>query len=94
MMSRIRVGLEFPVVLICLAFFVITAFQAQQMLRERANLAAIQAAQMPAMEQGQKLRAQLDLLAGETVRLAEAGNQGAKEVVDQMQKLGVTMRHK
>jgi len=48
-------------------------------------------AQQPSIEQGAKLRQQLQNLAGKTAVLAAAGDAGAKSVVDQMRAQGVTL---
>ena len=43
------------------------------------------------MREAVKLRQQLETLAGQTVKLAADGDEGAKTVVDQMKQQGVTL---
>ena len=43
------------------------------------------------MQEAVKLRQQLETLAGQTVKLAADGDEGAKTVVDQMKRQGVTL---
>ena len=52
------------------------------------------ALQEPALQQGQKVRAQLDQLADVTARLAGGGDANAKAMVDEMARHGVTLRPK
>ncbi|HSU07362.1 MAG TPA: hypothetical protein VLI93_17495 [Acetobacteraceae bacterium] len=86
------IRLEIPVALIVAAFFLITAFQTERLVREHGNLNAIRATQAVSLEQADKVREKFQLLAGETAKLAEAGNAGAKTVLDQLRAQGVTVR--
>jgi hypothetical protein len=47
--------------------------------------------QEPTVQQAIKLRQQLQTLAGKTAELAAAGDAGAKSVVDQLKRQGVTL---
>lgn len=84
--------LEVPVALIVAAFFLITAFQTERLVQEHGNLNAVQANQAISLEQADRVRARFQLLAGETAKLAQAGNAGAKAVLDQLRAQGVTVR--
>lgn len=83
--------IELPVALIVGAFFLITAFQTAQLVREHNNLAAIHAAQEASLQQATKLRTQFQTLASETAKLADAGDAGAKAVVGRLSAQGVTL---
>ncbi len=62
-----------------------------QLLRERDSLDAARSSQERPMENSKKLRDQLDGLARETQLLANKGNAGAKLVVDELKKRGITI---
>ncbi len=86
------IRLEVPVALIVAAFFLITAFQTERLVQEHGNLNAVRANQAISLEQANRVRGRFQLLAGETAKLAEAGNAGAKAVLDQLRAQGVTVR--
>ncbi len=81
-----------PLGLLVVAVFLMVAFQTVQLVRERSNLAAIHAAQEASIQEGAKLRQQLEALAGETAKLAEAGDAGAKAVVEEPRRQGVNLK--
>jgi hypothetical protein len=54
-------------------------------------LADLRRSQEPTVQEATKLRQQLEALAGRTAQLAAEGNEGAKTVVDQMKRQGVTL---
>ena len=78
--------------LVTLALFVMVAFQTVQLIRERGNLADALATQEPAIQQGLKLRKQLDTLATETARLAAAGDAGASAIIEELRREGITVK--
>ena len=83
--------LDIPVVLVVLAFFLITAFQTEQLVRERTALQQLQVAQETNLTEAQKIRMKFEMLAGETEKLAQAGDPGAKAVMTSLQARGVTV---
>ena len=83
--------LPVPLILVVVSLFVLMAFETGQAIRDRGALAELMRAQQPSIEQGAKLRQQLQNLAGKTAALAAAGDAGAKSVVDQMRAQGVTL---
>lgn len=83
--------IELPVALIVGAFFLITAFQTAQLVREHNNLAVIYDAQEASLQQATKIRTQFQTLASETAKLAEAGDDGAKAVVSRLSAQGITI---
>jgi hypothetical protein len=84
-------GVSTPLALVVVSLFVLMAFENWQAIRDRSALADVMKAQQQSLEQGAKLRQQLQLLAGQTAQLAQAGDAGAKSVVDQMKAQGVTL---
>jgi hypothetical protein len=89
--GRYSGGVSAPLVLVVLSLFVLMAFENWQAIRDRSALAHLMNAQQQSLEQGAKLRQQLQVLAGQTAQLAQAGDAGAKSVVDQMKAQGVTL---
>src|SRR2546422_509212 len=62
--------LAIPVTLVVVAFFIMVAFQTVQLVRERGHLGDIRLAQEPTVQEGAKLRQQLDSLGAKTAALA------------------------
>ncbi len=81
-----------PLALVTLAFFVMVTFQAVQLVRERGHIADLKLAQEPTVQEGVKLRQQLESLGGRTAQLAEAGNANAKALVDEFRRQGITLK--
>src|SRR5271169_5267466 len=86
--------LRWPLVVLAAAFLIATGFRTERLIQQRIELGAIRVAQEPAVQQGQKLRAQLDQLADATARVAVGGDANAKAIVDEMSRQGVTLRPK
>ena len=86
--------LEIPLLLLVAAFLLATAFRTERLVQGRIDLSAMHDRQERAVRDGRKVRRQLELLAGETARLAHAGNPHAAAVVQTMQRLGVTLKPK
>jgi hypothetical protein len=83
--------IELPIALIVAAFFLVTAFQTEQLVKEHGRLMAIRAGQDSELQQAGKLRDHFELLASETAKLAQAGNASAKAVLDEMSERGLTI---
>lgn len=86
------VRLDIPLALVVLAFFLITAFQTEQLVREHNALLTLQRAQEAALIQASTTRAKFQMLAAETEKLAQAGDPGAKAVLNQLNIQGITIR--
>ncbi len=84
--------LDLPVALVVLAFFLITAFQTNQLVRQRSALQTVEMAQAGGLAQADKLRLKFQLLAEQTEQLAKTGDPGAKAVLDQLRQQGVSLR--
>jgi len=85
-MLRTQIGL------LSLAFLVAMSFQTYELVNSRSNLEAARSGQQSSLEQGQKLRSQLDALASGAARLASAGDVGAQAVIEQLRRDGITVR--
>ena len=84
-------GLSPPVILVVVALFVLMAFETGQAIHDRGALEELRRAQETTVQEAVKLRQQLQALAGKTAELAAAGDAGAKSVVDQMKRQGVSL---
>jgi hypothetical protein len=84
-------GWWLPVVLVVVSFFVLIAFETGYAVHDRDALAEQMRLQEPAVQEAIKLRQKLETLAGKTAQLAADGDEGAKSVVDQMKRQGITL---
>ena len=84
-------GLGLPIILVVLSLFVLMAFETAEAIRDRGALSNLRRSQGATVEEGIKLRQQLEALAAGTAKLAADGDEGAKTVVDQMKRQGVTL---
>jgi hypothetical protein len=84
-------GLRVPVILVVVSLFVFMGFETAQSVHDRSALSEQRRAQESAMQEAIKLRQQLETLASKTAQLAGEGNEGAKAVVDEMKRQGVTL---
>lgn len=85
-------SLALPVALLSVAFLTAIAFQTVQLLRDRGNLADVYAGQESAVQQTIHLRDSVDAFAGDTARLAQAGDPQAKQVVDTLRNQNISIR--
>ena len=69
-----------------------TVYQTQRLWSDSANLEARHAAQEAVLADVEKVRAQLESLAGQTAILAEGGNANARQLQEQLRAQGVTIR--
>ena len=84
-------GLAVPVILVVVALFVLMAFETGQAIHDRGGLSDLRRSQEPTVQEAIKVRQQLDSLARKTAQLAADGDEGAKSVVDQMKRQGVSL---
>ncbi|HET7611070.1 MAG TPA: hypothetical protein VFK29_04705 [Rhodanobacteraceae bacterium] len=85
--QRERLALRITIV----ALLLLAIFQTVGVARDHFTLVRMRAAQQPTVEQGLKVRAQLQTLAGKTAELANSGDAAAREVLDLMQREGVNI---
>jgi hypothetical protein len=84
-------GWWLPVLIVAASFFVLMAFETGYTIHDREALAEQQRLQEQALQEAIKLRQKLETLAGKTAQLAADGDEGAKAIVDQMKRQGITM---
>ena len=89
--DRVINGMRLPVILVVVALFVLMAFETGQTIHDRGALSDLRRSQEPTVQEGIKLRQQLETLASKTAQLAAEGDEGAKAVVDQMKGQGVSL---
>lgn len=80
-----------PLGLLAVAFLAWTIFQTVVIYREATSLRAMKANQEPTIGQATKVRGQADSIAGKLAELAAKGNPGAKMIVDELRRRGVTI---
>src|ERR1019366_6296857 len=66
-------------------------FQTTQLLKERDTLSTLRNNQTTIYNTAQKMRTQLDAIAAETARLAQAGNPHATEIINTLKARGITI---
>jgi uncharacterized ParB-like nuclease family protein len=84
-------GLRMPVILVVVSLFVFMAFETGQAIHDRIALSELRRSQEPTVQEAIKIRQQLETLAGKTAQLAGEGDEGAKAVIDEMQRQGVKL---
>jgi hypothetical protein len=85
-------GMRWQLLILTTALFLMLAFQTVQLLREHQILGGVRAEQEATMQEGRKLRLQLDALAGKTAQLAKDGDANAQAVVDRMRSQGIVLK--
>ena len=80
-----------PLLLLVVAAVAWSAFQCYQLVIEKQSLATVNSNQTRPYEDAGKLRNSLDSLARETALLADKGNPGAKLIIGELAKRGVTI---
>ena len=84
-----RMGIALAV--LTAAFFLLVGFQTFELIWARNNLMTAQVQQEPAIQQGQKIRNQLQALAQGTLKLSNEGDENARVIVDNLRQQGVTI---
>jgi hypothetical protein len=85
-------SLGLPVTLLSVAFLAAIGFQTVQLLRDSHNLSAVYKEQDEAVTKTQQLRNIVDSFAGDAATLAQAGDPGAKQVVDALRAQNIQIR--
>jgi hypothetical protein len=80
-----------PLLLVVIAGVAWPAFQCFQLVNEKQALATVFSNQIRPFDDSTKLRNSLDAIARETALLASKGNPGAKLIVDELARRGVTI---
>ena len=81
--------LGIPVLVLALAFFILAAFQTYELISARSFLATVRANQEQPLAELAKVQSVVQSMAGDTIKLAEAGNATAKEILDGFAKQGI-----
>lgn len=84
-----RFGLDIPVLILALAFFVWTAFQTFELIKQSSQLSAARASQEQPLQELAKVQSVVQSMGADTLKLADGGNATAKEVLDGFAKQGV-----
>lgn len=84
-------GTVLPLALAAVALLAFLLDQTEQRWRERQQLQQLHAEQRVQVERAQQLRGQLDRLAADTQRLADAGNPNARALVEELRRRGITI---
>jgi preprotein translocase subunit SecF len=90
--GRLDWGVFLPILLLAAAMLMQGYYQRTLLLDQTEALAAQWEQQQSAMQEGQKLRKQLESIAGATASLAEQGNANAILIRNQLQSRGITIR--
>lgn len=80
-----------PILLGLLTLALWFGFQTTQLLKDRENLATLRNNQNTIHANAQKMRAQLDTIAAEVAKLAQAGNPHAANLVGALKARGITI---
>jgi hypothetical protein len=84
--------LQLSVLALAAALVGLTLVHCFELFSDRETLAALRQQQEPIVQESQKLRQQLTALAGRTAQLAQDGDAGARSVVEQMRRQGITLQ--
>ena len=79
-----------PLILTLTALTLYFGFQTLQLLYERNNLVMVKSSQEAAIQEAQKVQTQFKTLVGKTSDLADKGHAGAKMVMEELLKRGVS----
>ncbi|HEX2487976.1 MAG TPA: hypothetical protein VHR27_01160 [Blastocatellia bacterium] len=86
----VKSPLTLPLILTLAALTIHFGFQTLQFLYERNNFVMVKSSQEAAIQEAQKIQAQFKMLVGKTGELADKGHAGAKMVMEELLKRGVS----
>jgi hypothetical protein len=89
MTTRLAGGIA--LVLLVMSMLLLAAFQTVEAIQARIGLGELRDSQERPLQEASKTRRQLEALAAGVVELAAAGNAGAKAVIEEMRREGVTL---
>lgn len=87
--SAARAPSRLPLLLVLLAVLVWFGFQTFQLMSERSGLTQVHGNFETAMQESQKMRAQLQSLIARTAELAKQGNPSARTAVQELERKGI-----
>jgi hypothetical protein len=83
-------NLNLPLIITLVALLIWFGFQTLQLARERSNMTFLKTNQETAIQESQKVQSQLQATLAKLSELANRGHAGAKMVVDQLQRQGLS----
>lgn len=86
-----RRGTFYPFLILSATLVLWFGFQTSQLLAERSSLKGLEQGQAPIYENAQRMRAQLDVIAAGTQRLADGGNPNAEQIITALRARGITI---
>jgi hypothetical protein len=84
-------GIFVPLCLVMVALALWFGFQTFQLVKERDTIKNLRANQTAIYDNAQKMRAQLEAIAAEMAKLAQAGNPHATQMVNALKARGITI---
>lgn len=85
-----KAPLTLPLILTLTALTIFFGFQTLQFFHERNNLAMVKSSQEAATQEAQKIQTQFKTLVNKTSELADKGHAGARMVMEELFKRGVS----
>ena len=89
MTTRLAGGVA--LVLLVVSMLLLVAFRTVEIVHNRINLADTREAQEKPLQEAAKLRHQFEALSAGVVELATAGDPGAKTVIEELRRDGITL---
>lgn len=89
MTTRLAGGIA--LVLVVLSMLLLVAFQTVEIVHNRVSLAETREAQEKSLQEAAKARHQFETLSAGVVELAAAGDPGAKTVIEELRRDGITL---
>ena len=86
-----NIGFVVPLAGVVVALLIMTAAQTFQLVRDHGILGNAIEGQQSSFVTSQRIRQQLDVIAGQTARLAAAGNENARRIVLELRQRGITV---
>ena len=86
-----RFGAFLPLLLALATLLLWFGFQTHQLIKDGDNLRNLKTSQDAIYGNAQKMRTQLEAIAGDTARLAQAGNPHATQIVNALRARGITI---
>jgi hypothetical protein len=83
-------SLNLPLLITLVSLLIWFGFQTLQLARERSNMTFLKANQETAIQESQKVQAQFQSTLGKLAELANRGHAGAKLIVEQLQRQGLS----
>lgn len=87
-----RPAWKLPLILTLVSLLLWFGFQTAQLFLERKNLLSVAGSFQSAVQESQKLRAQLEALITKTAELAKQGNASAKKAVQELEQKGIPIQ--